>query len=89
MSGNLYDDLKDEMIYCRLLGHEVPFSYCRRPGSDVFCRNITGCWEGKIDIHSFLAANYTSEQIAEGFKPKAPKLETLLDLIQKAKENRE
>jgi len=89
MSDSFNDNLNDDTIYCRLLGHEVPFSYCRRPGSDVFCKNITGCWEGRIDIHSFLAANYTSEQIAQAFKPKAPKIVSLLDLIQKAKENRE
>ncbi len=74
-----------EEIYCKMLGHNITFSYCIRPGSDIFCRNIAGCWAGRMDIESYLAERFTEEEIDQALKPKPPKILSLLELIEKAK----
>ncbi len=78
---NHFDSKK---IYCRQLGHEVPFGYCRRPGSPAFCRNIIGCWMSKIDINQFLRDHYSLQEIEEALRPPKPKIQTLYSLIQEA-----
>ena len=78
-----YDSL---MMYCRMLGHEVPFSYCRIPGQDLFCRKIADCWMGRIDIRTYLAETFTEEEIARASAPPAPKIVSLTELIRKAQE---
>jgi len=70
-----------------MLGHEVPFSYCRRPGSDLFCRSIIGCWSGAIDIQAYLDEFFTKAQITEALQPPKPKVTGLMELIRKAQEN--
>lgn len=71
--------------YCPRLGHTVPFGYCRKPGSDAFCRNIVPCWETAIDIAGFLAAHYTEEERKAATAEPKPKVMSLIELIEKAK----
>lgn len=86
LPGEIQDKGEAASIYCRLLGHSVPFSYCVNPGTPLFCRNIFGCWAGKMDIDKWVRERYTSEQIEQALRPSAAKLDTLLDLIRKARE---
>lgn len=78
----------EEVRYCRMLGHEVPFSYCRKPGKEQFCRHIVNCWFEKFDIQAYLAEHFTEEQIQAAITPPAPKVESLLSLIERAKGRR-
>jgi len=80
------DTHESKMIYCRLLGHEVPFSYCVNPGARLFCRNITGCWQAVMDINSWIRKRYTDDEISQALRPVSPKMNTLLDLVKKARE---
>lgn len=72
--------------YCPKLGHDVPLSYCLRPGSDVPCGNIRGCWEGRADIEAVLGKYCTAEQIAAIDAPRPDKAATIVELIQRARE---
>ena len=72
--------------YCRLLGHDVTFAYCRRPGGERFCRNIVGCWADSFDIQCYLRENYTGEQISASMAPPKEKMVTLVELIQQARD---
>lgn len=76
-------------VYCRMLGHEVPFSYCRQPGSALVCRNIRSCWEEKIDIEAFLTQHFNAEELEKAFAPREDKLTTLVKLIRKAQKAEE
>lgn len=76
-----YDHLE---IYCRKLGHDVPFRYCRKPGDSPFCSRLPLCWEGKLDGESYIKEHYTEEEIAAAQKPPQPKIVSLYELIQKA-----
>lgn len=73
--------------YCRMLGHHVPFSFCRAQADGRPCRKILDCWFEKFDIRSFLSEHFTEEQIDAFLTPPKPKMATLLELIEKAKQN--
>lgn len=74
------------MIYCRMLGHQVPFSYCRKGASSLPCRKIFDCWHQIFDIEQFMKDHYTQEQINSILSPPKPKVMTLIEMIQKAQQ---
>jgi hypothetical protein len=74
------------IIRCPQLGGEVPFSYCRTLNEDLPCRRIMVCWEFRIEISKFLSENYSIDQIQRALAPPTKtRLETILELIEKAK----
>lgn len=75
----------DKLTHCRMLGHEVPFRYCRTGATGQSCRKIFDCWFQTFDIESFMKAHYTDEEIQAILSPPKPKMETLVDLIRKSK----
>lgn len=81
MNVEEHDDLK---TYCRMLGHEVPFVYCRKGVSELPCRRVFDCWFQLFDIEAYMRAHFTDEQIASLQKPAKPKVASLIELIRKA-----
>jgi len=81
MSIEEYDNL---ITHCRMLGHEVPFSYCRQASADRPCRKILDCWFQTFDVVKFVQTYYTPDQIASFLAPPQPKLTSLIDIIQRA-----
>jgi hypothetical protein len=79
-----YDNLR---IYCRILGHEVPFSYCRQGAFGQPCRRIFDCWFEKFDIQKFMQEHFTQEQIQALLAPPTDKVVSLIELIRKAQQN--
>jgi hypothetical protein len=78
------------IIRCPMLGGEVPFHYCRTMNEELPCRKIIICWEFRIEIGKFLNENYSIGQIQQAFAPPTKtRLETILDLIEKAKQTKE
>jgi len=83
----VYDSL---MIYCPQLGGEVPFKYCRTLNDHLPCRKIIICWEFKLEIGKFLNEHYSLEQIQKALAPPTKtRMETILELIDKAKKVKE
>jgi len=75
---------------CPQLGGEVPFQYCRTVNEDLPCRKIIICWEFRIEIGKFLNAHYSFEQIQRALAPPSKtRMETLIELIEKAKKIKE
>ena len=72
------------VIRCRMLGHEIDFSYCRQVGSGLPCRKILDCWFERFDIQEFIQQYYAPEQIQQLLEPPKPKITSLVDLIHKA-----
>ncbi len=68
-----------------MLGHYVPFNYCRTMKDGVPCHRILDCWFEKLPVKEYLQENYTDEEIAQILEPPRPKLASLIDLIEKAK----
>jgi hypothetical protein len=84
MNIDKYDSLE---IYCRMLGHEVGFNYCRKTSSDIFCSKIRDCWFKRFDIDEYLTTHYPAEKLQEINKPKKHKYLSLFELIEQAKNN--
>ncbi len=53
------------------------------------CRWIAGCWQIHMDINRFLAEHYTEEELDRIFAPPKEKVQTLVDLIEKARKAKE
>ncbi len=81
----------DELIIrCPQLGGEVPFRYCRTINEDLPCRRIIICWEFRIEISKYLSENYSIDQIQRALAPPTKsRLETILELAEKAKKIKE
>ena len=73
--------------YCRRLGHHVPFSYCvtEKQEKKLPCSLILDCWFEKIPIEEYIRKNYTKEEISRIFAASPPKITSLLDLVNKAR----
>jgi len=84
MTIEAYDEQK---TYCRMLGHEVPFSYCRKGISELPCRRVFDCWFQLFDVKSFMKTHFTDEQIQSILQPAKPKMVSLVDLIRQAQTN--
>ena len=72
-------------IYCRMLGHDLTFKYCRQTGNGSFCRKIFDCWIDKIDIVQYAKTHFSPDDINKVFHSTVPKMNTLLNLIEKSK----
>ncbi len=73
-------------IRCRMLGHPVPFSYCRATDNNAPCRLILDCWYGIFDVAAFISVNYRADEIATLLRPPQNKIASLADLIRQARE---
>ncbi len=78
---NKYDGLT---LYCRKLGHQVTFKYCRFENLGKFCSKVRDCWFETIPIDDYLSAYYQPEEIAHLFQPPKSKIVSIFELIQKA-----
>ena len=78
------DEHDKRCIRCRMLGHEVDFSYCRQAGGELPCRKILDCWFERFDVEEFIRRHYTPKQIDDILQAPKPKLTSLIDLIQQA-----
>jgi len=76
-------------IRCRMLGHEVNFSYCRQGSGDLPCRKIFDCWFEHFDIEQFMRTHFSEEEIQKILTPPQPKMVSLLEMIRRAQQNSE
>ena len=74
---------------CPRLGGPVAFAYCESCGEqNSYCFKILDCWWEHFDIVGYLKQKLTQTEIEEiaRARPK-PKVASLIELIQKAKNN--
>jgi len=73
-------------IHCPQLGGEIPFRYCRTVNDTLPCRRIIPCWEFRTNIVQFLKDHFSVDEMQRFLAPPAKtRIETLIDLIEKAK----
>lgn len=78
----------DYTARCAILGHLVPFTYCREPGAELPCRKILDCWHERIDIEAFLRESLSPEELDAILAPPKQKISQIMELIQKAREGK-
>jgi len=77
-----YDQMEG---YCRMLGHYIPFKYCRTQQNGIPCRKILDCFYERIPIQKFIDAHYSKVEKSNIFQDPAPKIHSIIELIEKAK----
>ena len=70
---------------CPMLGHDVPFSYCRTPGRQLPCSRIFDCWGETFDVGAFIRRHFSQDDIARILAPPKDKAASLIELIEKAR----
>ena len=68
-----------------MLGHFLPFHYCRTMQNGLPCGKIPDCWFRILPIREFIEENYTEEEQRMIFEPPKPKMVSLVEMIEKAK----
>lgn len=70
-------------IYCGQLGMVTEFGYCLSMNEGLPCRNMIGCWGGRMDIMLFLKRTFTEEELQKCFGglPKS-KFERIMEVLQ-------
>ena len=77
----------DYQIRCPRLGHQIAFSYCRVENKGLPCFKAVDCWFEHFEAEPYLKAQLTPEEWDKAFNTQTkPKVFTLLDLIEKAKQ---
>lgn len=71
--------------YCRKLGHYVEFKYCRGANNNIPCYKIMDCWFERLPIENFMQQHYSASSINKIFTPPAPKIASILDIIDRVK----
>lgn len=84
----LIEEHDDKTIRCPRVGGEVNFRFCRFENNMLPCRWIVGCWQSQMDINKLLADHYSKKELDQIFALPKPKLQSLVDLIEKAKKIR-
>ena len=69
---------------CPMLGHDVPFSYCRAPGAPRPCRRVFDCWWETFDIRGFVCSHFSEEDVRQITAPRPDKAATIVELIRRA-----
>lgn len=79
----------DKTMRCPRVGGEITFRFCRFENNMLPCRFIAGCWQGQMDIEAFLDEHYSEEDLNRIFAPPKPKMESLVDLMEKVKKEKQ
>ena len=75
-----YDNLE---CRCKVLGHFVPFKYCRIVQNKLPCSEIMDCWFRIIPVEKFIRNNYSEEEIKQFLAQPKSKINLIMDLIEK------
>ncbi len=84
------DPPKDDVtIRCPRLGHQIHFTYCSAENSGLPCFKALDCWFHLFDVHTYLKSKMSETDFARVFvQTGKPKILSLFDLIQQAKERK-
>ena len=77
----------DRIIRCPRIGGEVNFRFCRFENNLLPCGRIIGCWH-QLNIREFLDEHYSKEELDRIFVPPKPKIESLIEMVEKVKKEK-
>jgi hypothetical protein len=83
--NKLIEEHDHKTIRCPRVGGQVNFKFCRFENNMLPCRWIVGCWQGQMDINKLLEDHYSKKELDQIFALPKPKLQSLVDLMEKAK----
>lgn len=68
-----------------MLGHVLPFHYCRTMNGNLPCGRILDCWFKRLPIREFVEVNYSAEERESVFQPPKPKMVSLVEIVEKVR----
>ncbi|MBN2190006.1 MAG: hypothetical protein JW728_02210 [Candidatus Aureabacteria bacterium] len=71
---------------CRKLGHEITFRYCGTAEEGLPCGGIAGCWKNVFNIESFLADNYSNDELGNILNRKKSRMDIILEQLKKTRD---
>lgn len=71
---------------CPMLGHQINFAYCRKPGRDTPCGKVFDCWWEAFDVESFIRQHHSDAEIANILAPRKDKVLSLVEVIRQARQ---
>ncbi|MEW6519438.1 MAG: hypothetical protein AB1461_08495 [Thermodesulfobacteriota bacterium] len=80
----MIDQFDKNDAYCRMLGHVLPFHYCRTMNEGLPCSRILDCWFRRMPIREFIEENYSEEERQRIFQPPKPKMVSLAEIVANA-----
>jgi hypothetical protein len=79
----------DHPIRCPKLGHQISFSYCIHENGKLPCFKILDCWHSYFQVEKYLKETLTQKEWEAAFtKSLKPKILTLVELIEQAKNSK-
>jgi hypothetical protein len=81
------DRFDSEKIYCRKLGHELDFKYCRQEQDLLPCSKVLNCWFERIAIEEYIQKHFSEAERKKMVAPPQNKIVSLIDIIERAKKN--
>ena len=91
MNPSEFEKHNDEKkIYCRKLGHDITFGYCRKEGITEPCYRIVRCWIEHIDIEGYLTDKF-GDTFLDKFagRESKDKITSIVEILEKAKKHKE
>ena len=77
-------------IYCRKLGHNVLFEYCKKESISEPCARVVNCWIAKCNILEYLESKYGAGFVEEFTNRQAKdKMTSIMEIIERAKKRAE
>lgn len=70
---------------CPPLGGEVPFRHCRQVNDGLPCHRVVVCWQGRLEIASFLREHYRAEEIEAMSRPPRSRLEVIIGAVERVR----
>ncbi len=76
--------------YCRSLGHQVGFDYCRRGGASgsregLPCRRIRDCWFQRLPVDRYLRAHWRAGSLELLNQPPRGRMAAILEALEAAR----
>jgi hypothetical protein len=79
----------DFAIRCPKLGHQIFFSYCLHENDKLPCFKTLDCWHTHFQVEKYLKEALTQNDWEAAFAtPRKPKILTLVELIEQAKNSK-
>ncbi len=71
-----------------MLGHDIPFRYCRTMREGLPCAKIFDCWFEILPIMDFVEEHYSEEEQKQIVAPPKSRITSIAEILAKAAKNK-
>ncbi len=82
-----YDSVQH--FWCPQLGQTMNFAYCRKMQAGLPCPRVLTCFAPHFDVAGFIEEHYTPEERELFLAPAQGRVERVLDVLERVRQDRE